>query len=120
MKRILMLCLASTCLGGCSFTHKMKATEDAIKAGRIEGLALSNDTHVVFTTWSWPSKPLGPYSKIAGFTGYKPEGTNAGPTYVFYLGKSRERKTWEVFAAMVWEGGKWKPVGVQLPEGSTP
>ena len=115
MKRTILLCVGAACLAGCAFVHKMDATQKAIDAGRIEGLSLPSDAYMDFTTWSWPDKALGPYCKIAGFQGHAHRGTNDGPTYVFYLGKSRERKKWEVFAAMVWEDGKWKPVAVKSP-----
>jgi hypothetical protein len=115
MKGTLALCFCATLLSGCAAFHKMDAANQAAKAGLIDGLSGSN--HLAFTTWSWPSKPLGPYSKVAGFEAVTFGGTNAPQRYTFYLGKSRERRVWEVFAAMAWDGDKWKPVAVKLPEG---
>jgi hypothetical protein len=66
--------------------------------------------------WSFPAKPLGPYSKLGGLTAYFTNAPDGGRTYVFYLGKSRQTKEWEVFASMMYRDGKWEPVPVKLPQ----
>jgi hypothetical protein len=94
----------------------LDATRDAIDRGLVEGLSTSN--HFTAVPWSFPSKPLGPYSELGGLTAQVTNGPDSGRTYVFYLGKSRQTKGWEVFSSMVWRDGKWQPVAVKLPEES--
>ncbi len=114
MKRTVLMVLAIFCLAGCAGLHRMEATRDSIDKGLVQGIAPSS--HFDAIPWSFPSKPLGPYSKLGGLTAYFTNGPDGGHTYVFYLGKSRQTKEWEVFASMIYMDGKWEPVPVRLPQ----
>ena len=114
MNRAILLCLAIVWAAGCSSLSRMQATRDAVDKGLVEGLCASN--HFVAVPWSFPSKPLGPYSELGGVTAQVTNGPDGGHTYVFYLGKSRQTKNWEVFSSMVWRDGQWQPVAVRLPD----
>jgi hypothetical protein len=82
--------------------------------GRIEGLSASNKLEAV--VWSVPDVTMGPYSTLGGTVVTATNNTGTNSYYVFYLGRSRETKTWEVFAAMEWRDGKWVLVPVKLPQ----
>lgn len=114
MKRVILLCLGIALTAGCSSVSRLQATREAVDKGLVEGLSATNQ--FVAVPWSFPSKPLGPYSELGGLTAQVTNGPESGCTYVFYLGKSRETKSWEVFSSMVWRDGKWQPVAVKLPE----
>ena len=114
MKWTTLLCLGMLGVVGCSGLGRLTATRSAVDRGWIEGLSVTN--HFIAVPWSFPSKPLGPYTKLSGLTTQVTNGPDTGQTYVFYLGKSRETKKWEVFSSMVWRDGKWEPVPVRIPQ----
>jgi len=114
MKRILIVCLGAWCVAGCSSINRAEATKAAIDKGLVQGIPASS--HLNAIVWGFPGKPPGPYGKLGGLTAFIPNGPDSADTYVFYLGKSRETKDWEVFASMVWKDGKWEPVPVKLPQ----
>ena len=116
MNRTLIISLGALCVTGCSSLNRGQATRDAIDKGLVGGLSASN--HFNATVWSFPAKPLGPYTKLGGLTACVTNSPDSGRTFVFYLGKSRETKDWEVFASMIWQDGKWEPVPVTLPHGA--
>ncbi len=113
MKRTLLMSLAMVWLAGCTSIHRLEATRDAVDKGLVEGIPPSSRFEAI--PWSMPAKPLGPYSKLGGLTAYFTNAPDGGRTYVFYLGKSRQTKEWEVFASMMYRDGKWEPVPVKLP-----
>ena len=115
MKRILIVCLGAWCVAGCSSVNRAEATKAAIDKGLVQGIPASS--HLKAIIWGFPGKPPGPYGKLGGLTAFiTTNGPDSARTYVFYLGKSRETKDWEVFASMVWKDGKWEPVPVKLPQ----
>ncbi len=117
MKKIIISsALAALCIiaFGCASIKRLEATADAIHEGLVAGLSSSN--HFDAIPWSFPGKPLGPYTKLGGLTASVTDGPDSGRTYVFFLGKSRETKDWEVFSSMKWQDGKWELVPVTLPQ----
>jgi hypothetical protein len=113
MKRLLLACLV-LCLAGCAGVRRFKAVHDAVNQGRIEGLSASNKLEAI--VWGVPDVTMGPYSTWGGTMATTTNSAGTNCYYVFYLGRSRETKTWEVFAAMEWRDGKWVLVPVKLPQ----
>ena len=101
-------------VAGCSSIDRVHATRDAVHAGLIDGLNESNTFSSI--AWSWPTKPLGPYTKLDGIYATITNGPYYGHRVVFFLGKSYKTKEWEVFSTLLWDEGKWKPLSVTLPE----
>ena len=106
--------LLSIMLCGCSGIQKHEAVKSAIRNNLISGLNASDQFQT--TPWSFPSTDMGPYSDIAGFSGTKTNDPNHYQYFVFFVGKLKSTKKWEVFSAMTWTNGTWKLIQVELSE----
>ena len=111
MKTAMTLIAAALLVGGCGFGSKINAIRAAADAERIAGM--DEDTQFMWTmkmcvpTLLSDTHP-GPYRSIDDFNVKVRTGKYAGRKATFFLGKSRETGTWEVFCVMVEEEGKWQ------------
>jgi hypothetical protein len=98
---------------GCALKDKVNAIRTTADAEQIAGM--DNDTQ-----FSWGinlSVPAvlsdthpGPYCSIDDFNVKVHTGKYTGQNATFFLGKSRETGTWEVFSVMVKKEGKWEAI----------
>ena len=100
-------------LCGCSSVSRHKAVQDAVTSGRISGIA-PTDCFVTIP-WTFPSKFMGPYSEIAGFSGTRTNAPSQPQDFAFFVGKRRTTKQWEVFSALMLTNGLWQTLRVDLP-----
>jgi hypothetical protein len=105
------------CLSGCmSAGTKIDATRKAVDDHLIQGLTESNKFDSI--VWFFPGgdMPVWIYSDISSIASHITDGPEKGRSIVFFLGKSRISKEWEVFAAQIWKNGNWELCPVKLPE----
>lgn len=112
-----VLVAVSACLSGCMSTGaKMDATRKAVDNHLIQGLTESNKFDGIVwlfpggEPWNWI------YSDVSSIASNITDGPEKGRSVVFFLGKSRISKEWEVFAAQMQKNGKWENLPVKLPE----
>ena len=111
----LMILCGTVLLSGCASLARMEATEAAINNNLIEGVSSTNKFYSI--PWKFPGQPWGRvYSDIGGVESWITEGPLKGRYVVFFLGKSRVSKEWEVFATQMWGDGKYEVLPVKLPE----
>ena len=112
--RTILAILVLTALCGCSSISQNDAALDAVKNGRISGIAPSDQFETM--PWSFPSTYMGPYSHIAGFSGTRTNIPGHPQPFVFFVGKRTTTKQWEVFSAMAWTNYEWQLLHVNLPK----
>ncbi len=113
----LVLVAVTFCLSGCmSAGAKMDATRKAVDNHLIQGLTESNKFDCI--VWLFPGgDPSGwIYSDVSSIASHIKDGPEKGRSVVFFIGKSRISKEWEVFSAQMWRNGKWELLSVKLPE----
>ena len=113
MKTLLAILMLTT-LCGCASIPQGNAAVDAVKNGRISGIAATD--HFSIIPWAFPSTYMGPYSDIAGFSGWRTNDAHQAHTFIFFVGKRTTTKEWEVFSVMTWTNGEWQLLPVTLPK----
>ena len=112
MKTIFIL-IAAILICGCAAPKQTAAVRNAVQNGLITGV----DSTAKFETipWAFPSTYMGPYTDIHGFVGTMTNDPSAYRQMIFFVGKVRDTKEWEVFSALIWANGEWKTLPVMLP-----
>jgi uncharacterized protein YceK len=111
MKTAMTLIAAVLLVSGCGLASKTDAIRGAADAEQITGM--DKDTQFMWAmklrmpTLLSDTHP-GPYRSIDDFNVNVDTGKYMGRNATFFLGKSRETGTWEVFCVMVEEEGKWQ------------
>jgi len=113
MKTAMTLIAVVLLSSGCALIDKVNAIRTAADAEQIAGMP--KDTEFIWALrMSIPTilsdTHPGPYRSIDDFNVIVHTGKYAGQKATFFLGKSRETGTWEVFSVMVEKEGKWEAV----------
>ena len=113
MKTAMTLIAVVLLSSGCALIDKVNAIRGAADAEQIAGM--DKDTEFIWALrMSIPTilsdTHPGPYRSIDDLNVIVHTGKYMGQNATFFLGKSRETGTWEVFSVMVKKEGKWEAI----------
>jgi hypothetical protein len=109
MNQVLLISICMVCVMGCSGLDRWQAVREAVDAGLVDGLTATNHGGAIV----WSSSKVGPYSKLAELPIHVDDAQASERFYVFYMGKSRQTKEWNILKCVMWHDGGWEDVSVK-------